>query len=95
MLKLPQFMERAGVRVRTGSRVTAVTPEGVALVAGGDTEVVAADTVVLALGRSAASGELADGLRAAGVDVHIIGSAARPGRVYDAIHTAFFTARLI
>ncbi|MGW5383446.1 oxidoreductase [Nocardia sp. NPDC003963] len=95
VLKLPQFMDRAGVRVRTGARVTAVTPEGVALDAGGATEVLTADTVVVALGRSAASGELADELCAAGVDVHIIGSAARPGRVYDAIHTAFFTARLI
>jgi hypothetical protein len=50
---------------------------------------------VLALGRRHADGALADELRATGVDVHVVGSARRPGRVYDAIHTAFFTARNI
>ncbi|NKY43834.1 oxidoreductase [Nocardia cerradoensis] len=95
VLKLPQFLERAGVRIRTGAQVSEVRADGVAIRAADGDELLPADTVVTALGRVPASNELADELRSAGVDVHVIGSALRPGRVYDAIHSAFFTARAI
>ncbi|MFF3574885.1 FAD-dependent oxidoreductase [Nocardia jiangxiensis] len=95
VMKLPLFLDRAGVRVRTGARVNAVNADGVVVAQDDREEVVAADTVVLALGRRPASADLADELRAAGIDVHVIGSAQRPGRVYDAIHTAFFASRLV
>lgn len=95
VMKLPVFLDKAGIRVRTGARVTAVTAAGVVVAGEAGTETVEADTVVLALGREPASDRTADELRRAGIAVHVVGSAQRPGRVYDAIHTAFSTARLV
>lgn len=95
-LMLPDRLALAGVEVRTGCEALAVTEKGVRVWdAAGAEEVLVAEAAVLALGREAGSGELADAVRAAGVPVSVIGSAIRPGRVYDALHTAFFTARRI
>ena len=58
-------------------------------------ELYEADWVVLAMGREPSSSPLAAELADAGVPVVSIGSAQAPGRVYDAIHTAYFTARHI
>lgn len=88
----PSLLEKSGVTVRLGAEATAITKTGVTI-AGGDE--IRADWVVTALGREAAPSALADGLRAAGVEVVTIGSADRPGRVYDALHSAHFAARLI
>ncbi|WP_418345884.1 hypothetical protein [Rhodococcus pyridinivorans] len=60
-----------------------------------DGEVLPAALIVLALGRRASDGALITGLREAGVEVVTVGSADRPGRVMDAIHGAFFAARLV
>ncbi|MGA4688702.1 FAD-dependent oxidoreductase [Rhodococcus sp. AB351] len=93
--RLPAFLEGAGVDIRLGTRVTAVEADGVRVVADGEEELIAADSVVVALGRTAPGDELGAELRAAGLEVHIVGSAERPGRVFDAIHSAFFASRLI
>ncbi|MGW0027533.1 oxidoreductase [Rhodococcus sp. NPDC003383] len=93
--RLPLFLDGAAVDVRLGTRVTAIDADGVKVTAGGAEEVITADTVVLALGRVASDDDLAIALRASGLDVHVVGSAREPGRVFDAIHTAFFTSRLI
>lgn len=93
--RLPLFLDGAAVDVRLGTRATAIDTAGVRVTTGDADETIPADTVVLALGRTTAGDELATDLRAAGLDVHLVGSAREPGRVFDAIHTAFFTSRLI
>ncbi|MER5177628.1 FAD-dependent oxidoreductase [Streptomyces sp. NPDC002896] len=95
-LVLPGRLAEAGVEVRTGCEVVAVEDKGVRVRgADGAEEDVETDAVVLALGREPSAGTLADEVGAAGVPVVTIGSAAVPGRVYDALHTAYFTARRI
>lgn len=90
LMAMPGLLADAGVRVRTGARAVSVTADGVAL-ADGDT--VAADTVVLATGREPAQDPLRSALADRGQEVVVVGSADRPGRVFDAIHTAFFEGR--
>lgn len=88
---LPGLLAEHGVTVRTGARVTGVETGGARLE---DGTLVPAATVVAALGRRADTA-FADELRAAapGLDVVVLGNAAAPGRVLDALHGAFFTAR--
>ncbi|MGW1028004.1 oxidoreductase [Streptomyces sp. NPDC002577] len=95
-LVLPGRLAEAGVEVRTGCEVVAVEDKGVRVRGADDSEeTVETDAVVLALGRKPSTGTLAAEIREAGVPVATIGSAAVPGRVYDALHTAYFTARRI
>ncbi|WP_338537594.1 NAD(P)/FAD-dependent oxidoreductase [Janibacter terrae] len=90
LMALPRLLVEAGVDVRTGTRATAVTATGVELAAG---STLTADTVVLALGRRRADNPLRPVLEDRGQQVVVVGSADRPGRVFDAIHTAFFAGR--
>ncbi len=94
---LPERLVEAGVTVRTQTSVSAVDPGQVTLVTGdtGAVESVPADVVVAAVGREVSSGRLATALGDAGIETVTVGSARRPGRVMDAVHDAFFTARLI
>jgi 2,4-dienoyl-CoA reductase-like NADH-dependent reductase (Old Yellow Enzyme family)/thioredoxin reductase len=97
-LVLPGRLAEAGVKVRTGSEVLTVEDRGVRVCVTSEVvsdEIVEADAVVLALGRVPSTSTLASELVAAGVPVVTIGSAAAPGRVYDALHSAYFTARRI
>jgi pyruvate/2-oxoglutarate dehydrogenase complex dihydrolipoamide dehydrogenase (E3) component len=91
----PALLEQAKATVLLGTEATAITKGGVAVKGASDSEEIAADVVITALGRESASSALADELRAAGTDVVTIGSADRPGRVFDALHGAHFAARLI
>jgi 2,4-dienoyl-CoA reductase-like NADH-dependent reductase (Old Yellow Enzyme family)/thioredoxin reductase len=107
VMTLPVRLALAGVDVLTGKKVIEITVEGVLLAAvtssGGavatskitDIELLAADTVVAALGRGTPGRRLIEELEGAGLDVVVIGSAQRAGRVYDAIHSAFFASRLV
>ncbi|MQY14147.1 NADH oxidase [Streptomyces sp. RB5] len=92
VFSLPGRMAEAGVTVRTDAEVVAVAEKQVELAGG---ELVDADAVVLALGREAAPTTLKDDLGRAGVPVVAVGSAQKHGRVYDALHSAYFAARLI
>lgn len=96
-LVLPGRLAAAGVAVRTGVEVLEVLDKGVQARLAGDAgeELVEADAVVLALGRTPSASTLADELAAVGVPAVTIGSATMPGRVYDALHSAYFTARHI
>lgn len=104
----PELLAQAGVTVLLGTEATAITKTGVTLAKSAGTknsgtrnngdpsgeDEIAADWVITALGRESAPHALADDLREAGVEVVTIGSADRPGRVYDALHSAYFAARL-
>ncbi|WP_346764593.1 FAD-dependent oxidoreductase [Rhodococcus sp. HNM0569] len=93
--RLPLFLDAAAVDVRLGTRAASVDAAGVHIVTADGESVLPADTVILALGRATAEADLANRLRGLGREVHLIGSAVRPGRVFDAIHSAFFTSRLV
>jgi pyruvate/2-oxoglutarate dehydrogenase complex dihydrolipoamide dehydrogenase (E3) component len=107
VMTLPQRLALAGVDVLTGREAIEITGQGVLLAAvtssaGAlatseitDLELLAADTVVAALGRGTPGRQLIEELEGAGLDVVVIGSAQRAGRVYDAIHGAFFASRLV
>lgn len=90
LVALPRLLAEAGVDVRTGVRVTDVTADGVALAGG---QLLEADTIVLASGRREAKDPLRQALAERGQQVVVIGSADQPGRVFDAIHSAFFIGR--
>lgn len=92
LMMLPTKVAEAGVKVRTGARATSVSSDSVTLA---DGETLPASLVVIAVGRTKAETSLADDLREQGQDVVVIGSAQRPGRIFDAIHTAFFESRHI
>ena len=82
-----------GVHVLTGARVTEVGQETIGYEKDGDTHVIeGADTLVLALGYRTNT-ELVDNLIAAGITVHAIGDAERPGTIRDAIGAAYAVAK--
>ena len=82
-----------GVHVLTGARVTEVGQETIGYEKDGNTHVIeGADTLVLALGYRTNT-ELADNLIAAGITVHAIGDAERPGNIRDAIGAAYAVAK--
>lgn len=91
---LPVRLAEGGVRIHTDASVLEVDRDEVLVRSADGTEQrVAADWVVLAPGRQPSTSDLAADLEAAGIPVTTIGSAQRPGRVYDALHSAYFAAR--
>lgn len=89
---LPPLLESKGVTFRLGTEVTAVGEKSVTLADGTE---LPADWVITAVGRAPSTSTLPDELRAAGIETVVVGSAGTPGRVYDALHTAYFRARLV
>ena len=82
-----------GVHVLTGARVTGVTEDSVLYERdGAQGSIEDAETLVLALGYRPDLA-LADALDAAGVSVHLLGDAAKPGNIKDAIEGAYALAR--
>jgi 2,4-dienoyl-CoA reductase-like NADH-dependent reductase (Old Yellow Enzyme family)/thioredoxin reductase len=93
---LPGRLAAADVTVRLGTEVLEVLDKGVRArpaAEGGAEEIIEADAVVLALGRTPSMSTLEVELAATGMPTVTIGSASAPGRVYDALHSAYFTAR--
>ena len=82
-----------GVHALTGAKVTEVTEDTITYEMDGEThEIEGADTLVLALGYRTNT-ELVDNLNAAGVTVHTIGDADKPGNIRDAIGAAYAVAK--
>lgn len=82
-----------GVHALTNARVTQVTEDTIAFEQDGEThKITGADTLVLALGYRP-DDMLADELEAAGVTVHKLGDAVKPGNIKDAIEDAYALAR--
>ena len=82
-----------GVHALTGAKVTEVTEDTIAYEMDGEAhEIEGADTLVLALGYRTNT-ELVDNLNAAGVTVHTIGDADKPGNIRDAIGAAYAVAK--
>ena len=82
-----------GVHALTGAKVTEVTEDTITYEMDGEAhEIESADTLVLALGYRTNT-ELVDNLNAAGVTVHTIGDAEKPGNIRDAIGAAYTVAK--
>ena len=87
-LFFPEIIAESGVVIRTESNVTGIDSSGVIVRTGDVNSTVPAAHVILALGHEPdvpawAEGEIAP--------AHVIGGARRPGRVFDAIHEAFYS----
>lgn len=93
VMLLPSLLEKAGVQIRTSTTAVSVDPAGVTVEAAGERSRIPADTVILAAGRHRPDDEFRARLEERGHRVIVVGSAQRPGRVFDAIHSSFFEAR--
>lgn len=88
-----QELTQRGVTLLTQARATKVTSAGVLVTfADGREEELKADTVIFALGNLSRR-ELAAELEAQGFSTYIVGDAARPGNLLDALHSAYYLAR--
>ncbi len=81
-------LEQTGIKALTESRVLEITPTEVLLERAGSKERLVADTVVLAVGTRPCN-PLEQGLVARGIPYRLVGDAASPGMVFDAIHQGF------
>lgn len=81
-------LSRYGVTVRTQTKATEITENGVTIEVDGGTETIEADTVVLALG-SASENALQGVLERIGIPFETIGDAKQIALAYDAIHNGF------
>lgn len=92
---MPQLLARHQVRVRTGARALEISQDGVRISdLTGTEEMLPAATVIIACGYEARD-ELIEELAeiAPALSVELVGTARRDGRLMDAIHDSFFTAR--
>ena len=83
------------INVRTGVKLEEVNGRSVTVAdKTGKREEIEADSVVMAVGFKPQQ-ELFDRLRDTGVEIYSIGDCVAPGKIYDAIHAAYKTARNI
>lgn len=82
------------IDIRLSTRLIELNENGAVVSHDGHMEVIACDTVVLALGFRP-NDQLADTLRDLVPDLHVIGNAVSPRKVYHAIHEGYHTARLL
>ena len=89
-------LTKAGVDIVTGHRLTEIAEAGIVAVSPvGGRVLLKADTVVIAAGYQSLTA-LGKELRAEGhIPVHDIGDCIKPGKIMDAIHTAYKTALTI
>jgi 2,4-dienoyl-CoA reductase-like NADH-dependent reductase (Old Yellow Enzyme family)/thioredoxin reductase len=77
------------VTILTGTTVTRISSEGILLDTGGEeVRLAPVDTVVVAAGTQPVD-ELSRGLRDLEIEVHVIGDAQRPRRIFDAVHEGY------
>ena len=89
-----QDLERYGVRTRATARVLEITADFVRIEQDGRLEEIPADSVVLAVG-TRSSNPLQEAVCAKGIPFRVVGDAARPAMVFDAIHQGFNAGREI
>lgn len=91
-ISLPGLLQEAGAAVLLEHRATAITADGVQVVSAGSESIVPARTVIIAIGHHS---DVTDWESLSGVETVEIGGAVRPGRVFDALHDAFFATRTL
>ena len=85
-------VELYGVKTRSTARVIEITPDCVRIEYEGATEDIPADSVVLAVGTRSYN-PLQELLAASGIPFRVIGDAALPAMVFDAVHQGFTAGR--
>ncbi|MEE8577610.1 MAG: FAD-dependent oxidoreductase, partial [candidate division Zixibacteria bacterium] len=85
-----ELLKKYNVTVLTGCQLTEVTKSGVAIVDKLDRKKkLEADTVVMAVGSEPNAGYQPHLQREGGMEVYAIGDCVKPGKIYDAIHSAY------
>lgn len=87
-LFFPEIVAESGVDIRQGHTVTDVTADGVRVRVDGQEQTIPAGTVVLALGHEPDVPQWSASKRVPEV---VVGGARKRGRVFDAIHDAFYS----
>lgn len=90
----PAFLENGQLTLRTNTKVLEVKKEGVIVLIDGRTEIIEADTVVIALGYTS-NNSLFTELSGGDADVFIVGDSVKPRRIFEAIHQAYEVARCV
>jgi 2,4-dienoyl-CoA reductase (NADPH2) len=83
-----QDLGRAGIETVTNATVTRITPGELIFEKQGNTQNLAVDTVVIAVG-SVSHNPLEPLVRQAGIACEVVGDAARVGTAFDAVHQGF------
>jgi len=83
-------LKRLGVTVMTGTKATAVKPDGLEIERQDGPGFIPADTIVLAVG-SSSENRLAGELEKLVPEIHVIGDAADPRKALDAIREGYLT----
>jgi len=81
-------LKRLGVRIIAGARALAVTEEGLKIEKGGKTDIIPADSIVIAAG-AGSENSLEQVLKGLVSEIHVIGDAAGPKKALDAIRDGF------
>ncbi len=90
---LDEHFEHDNIRAITGARCTGITDDGVRVAHGdGRTEVIPADTVILAVGMRANS-DVFEAMYDCAPEVIPVGDCIKPGTIRQASRTGYFTAR--
>jgi len=87
---LMQEFNKLGIIVRTGTVVTEITPDGLAVITrDGKQDFVKAKKVILAIGQSPVGKELKKALEEKGIPVKVAGDSAKIGKIIDAVASGF------
>lgn len=89
---IEEMINRYKIKVKTESRVSRITDEGIVIDLDGKEEAVKADTVVMAVGFRPV-GSPADEIRGCGIDVYEIGDGRRVGSILTSVWDAYEIAR--
>jgi len=87
-LAYSERIAKVNMGVKTSTTLMEVLDDGVVVKGPAGTETIKADSVVVALGFASEQG-LYEELIAAGKEAYLIGDAATPGKIMDAIHTGY------
>ncbi len=87
-LAYSEKIAKTDMAIKTSAKVTAIEDDGVVIESKAGKEKLAADTVILALGFKSRN-DLYEQLQAAGKEAYVVGDAVKPGKIFDAIHTAY------
>lgn len=89
---LLDLLSEYSVNVKTNCTLSEVTDDGV-IVNSMCSELVCADTVIYAVGMQPTESNFEKELRECGIAVYSVGSVAKPGNIYHAIHSGYEIAR--
>jgi 2,4-dienoyl-CoA reductase (NADPH2) len=87
-------LSRFGVKTRTETKALEITAEGVKIMADGKTDLIPADTVVMATG-SVSENSLRPVLEKLGIPFSVTGDAKQIGLAFDAVHGGFDAGRVL